>query len=457
MSREQNAQLINSMDEAGFSNKGLAKRMRDRARQRGIDLGTTHIAVQRWRSGAGIRPQTAAVMADVFSAKLGRRITPVDLGFVAEPAPAAPVSISYPTEVSDALTMLDQLSGERAEPPEDDGDGLVIAEADLNSALVTWMLERPDGVQADRPAKQRVGMRDVLAIRTAADMFTRLDFQFGGGHGHKALRHYFRHEVLPLLSACYSEKVGHALFTATAEIAEVLGWTAYDIGNHSLAHRYLLAALRLTQVTDDRMMGATILANMSHQANYLGHSSRAARLARAAIEGGSTKSTPRAKAMFAAHEARAMASAGDHKGTGHAMNEAERHFEKAHTVDDPDWLAYVDEAEIIGEFSHCFRDLKRPAEALLFAEKAVAQTDPQYARTLGFCRMVLAESQLLNNDLEAAIATATLAVEEGESLQSARFSRYVTDFQKKITSYANVPIVVDFNERVTAARAHLEE
>ncbi|GAB2867355.1 hypothetical protein GCM10027074_38600 [Streptomyces deserti] len=78
------------MDEARVSNKGLAKRMKDAAAQRGISLGTTHVAVQRWRDGAGIKPETAAIMADVLSTKLGRRITPGDLGFFDHTRPTAP-------------------------------------------------------------------------------------------------------------------------------------------------------------------------------------------------------------------------------------------------------------------------------------------------------------------------------------------------------------------------------
>ena len=456
MSREPNHQLISLMAEANVSNKGLAKRMRDIAARRGTELGTTHVAVQRWRDGAGIQPRTAAVMAEALSAKLGRRIRPADLGFFNEAEPAeAPPQGSYPASMTEALAALDGLTQHPTEQAT--GADRLVADGDLSSAVLAWMISRPDGLKADITGPRRVGMRDVRAIRTAAEMFTRLDFLYGGGHGHTTLRHYFRHEVLPLLSASYSENVGRALFAAAAEIAEVLGWTAYDIGNHTLANRYFLAGLRLTQVIDDRLLGATILANMSHQANYLGHTARAAQLARAAIEGGRSQATPRAKAIFAAHEARALSSAQDLAGASRAMNEAERYFEAAGTAEDPDYLTYVDEAEIVGEFCHCFRDLKRPAESLRFAELAVAQTDPQYARTLGFCRMVLAQSQLLNGDLEGAIATATLAVDEGESLQSARFLRYVGDFQREISAHAAAPAVAGFNARVAHARAALDE
>ncbi|MFJ9749672.1 tetratricopeptide repeat protein [Streptomyces chartreusis] len=455
MSREPNAHLIAVMDAAKVSNKGLAKRMTDEAARRGMDLGTTHVAVKRWREGAGIRPQTAALMADVLSAKLGRRLTPGDLGFLDHTKSTAPEPIGYPSTVPDLLSMLDGVTQERADTAA--SDQLAIADADLNSAVLSWMIARPDGIQADRPAHQRVGMRDVRAIRDAAGMFMQLDFKYGGGHGHKALRHYFRHEVLPLLDTSYSEKVGTALFGAAAEISQLLAWTAYDVGNHRLAHRYLTSTLRLSQVIDDRMFGARILGNLSHQANYLGNHAQAIQLARAAVEGAKSRATPRALSNYSAMEARALSNAGDGIAAARAMKEAERHFERAATGEDPAWLGYFDEAELMGELCHCFRDLKMRREAVTQAQRAVDSTDPKYARTLGFCRMVLAQSQLLNGELEAAVTTASLAVDGGDSLQSNRFQRYVTDFQREVSVHLANPTVASFNEKVHDALTRLDE
>ncbi|QWB24511.1 MULTISPECIES: sporulation protein [Streptomyces] len=455
MSREPNAQLIAVMDEAKVSNKGLAKRMKDAAAQRGISLGTTHVSVQRWRDGAGIQPQTAALMADVLSAKLGRRIAPGDLGFFDHTRPATPEPLGYPSTVPDVLSMLDGLAQERADTVT--SEQLIVSDSDLSSAVLSWMIARPDGIQTDKPAQQRVGMRDVRAIRDAAATFMQLDFKYGGGHGHKALRHYFRHEVLPLLSASYSEKVGTALFGAAAEVSQLLAWTAYDSGNHPLAHRYLTSTLRLSQVIDDRMFGARILGNLSHQANYLGNHAQAIQLARAAVEGAKGRATPRAMANYWAMEARALSNAGDLTGASLAMNQSERHFERADGAEDPLWLSYFDDAELLGEFCHCFRDLRMRREAVEHAQRAVDSTDPQYARTLGFCRMVLAQSQLLNGELEAAVTTASLAVDGGDSLQSSRFQRYVSDFRAEVSAYAANPAVVAFNEQVNEALARLDE
>jgi hypothetical protein len=112
-----------------------------------------------------------------------------------------------------------------------------------------------------------------------------MDFQFGGGYARAALAQYFAHDVHPLLEGKFSDKIGRELFSDAAEVAQLLGWTAYDDDRHGLAQRYLLQGLRLAQAADDRMMGSRILSNMSHQATYPGHFGQAVQLARAAQEG----------------------------------------------------------------------------------------------------------------------------------------------------------------------------
>ncbi|MGI5258636.1 sporulation protein [Streptomyces angustmyceticus] len=457
MSREPNHRLAEAMAEAGASNKGLARRVREVAERHGESVGTTHVAVQRWLDGGGIQRQTALFVAEALTDRLRRRVTPEDLGFPGVASAHAPAAgMGYAGSLAETLDALERLTHRR--PEDESPDETQLSDAEVHGAALTWLVSRPDGVPTDTSAARRVGMREVAAIRTATAFFMQLDFQFGGGHAHKAFRHYFREDVLPLLGAGYSTKVGEALFKAVSEMSQLLAWSAYDIGNHALADRYMLSTLRLTQVVGDRMMGARVLANMSHQANYLGRAGRALMLARASVEGGRAGSTPRAMALFSVHEARALSAVKDRKGAARAMNEAERFFERAGSDGDPEWLSYMDEAELFGEFCHCFRDLGEGSEAVHFAERAVRLTDPKYARTLGLCRMVLAQSQLMSGELEAAVATAGLAVEAGDVLQSARFQRYVGDFQREVSAgHATHPVVQRFSTRVRDAMSRLGE
>ncbi|MFI0814764.1 sporulation protein [Streptomyces sp. NPDC021098] len=449
MSREPNHRLAALMAEAGVSNKGLARRVRDVGQRHGADIRTSHVAVQRWLQGGGIQPQTAAFVAEALSGKLCRKLTLSDLGFVEASPEVSMIGTGYDASLSETLTML--LGIAQFAPDDRQTDTILLSESEVNSAAFTWLVSRPDDLISDSAATRRVGVTDVAAMRTVADTFTQLDFLYGGGHGHATLRHYFQHEVIPLLKGSFTPDVGRALFGAAAETLSVLGWSAYDSGHHTVANRYLLSALRLAQAAGDRMLGACVLANLSHQANYLGQAFRAVQLARASVEGGKGGSTPRGMALFLAHEARALSTAQDYTGAVRAMNEAEKCFERVGTADDPKWLSYMDEAELVGEFCHCFRDLKRGSEAVRFAERAVALTDPKYARTLAFVRMVLAQSQLLNGEPEEAATTAVQAVEAAEALQSVRFQRYVENFQREISPYAGSPVVEQFNERAREA------
>ena len=81
---------------------------------------------------------------------------------------------------------------------------------------------------------------------------------------------YLRGEVAPLLHGRYSDTVGRALFSATAEFTLGVGWMAYDAGKHGLAQRYMTQALRMSHAANDRAFGGRILAAMSHQALHLG-------------------------------------------------------------------------------------------------------------------------------------------------------------------------------------------
>lgn len=287
-------------------------------------------ALAGWKWYPGTR---RCFLAEALSEKLRRRVSPADIGF-SEAAPSTPaVGTRYAGSLTDALAVMDGLAQLAPEPEATDEP--LLPDSESNSAVLSWLVSRPDSLSPPDATARRVGMRDVAAMRTASRMFARLDFLYGGGHGHTALRHYFRHEVLPLLKANYSESVGRELFAVTAEIADLLAWTAYDTGNHALANRYFISALRMTQATGDRMMGGAILADMSHQANCLGYGERAVRLARAAIEGGKNCTTPRARATFAVHEARALSTLGDLKVASRALNEAEKHFERVDRADDP--------------------------------------------------------------------------------------------------------------------------
>jgi hypothetical protein len=80
--KEPNDRLQAFIEEAGFSHKGLARRINDLGQSRGMrDLSYDHSSVIRWLKGEQPRDPAPRLAAQVFSLALARPITEADLGF----------------------------------------------------------------------------------------------------------------------------------------------------------------------------------------------------------------------------------------------------------------------------------------------------------------------------------------------------------------------------------------
>ena len=96
-----------------------------------------------------------------------------------------------------------------------------------------------------------------------------------------------------------------------AEATLLAAWMSYDsVPRSALAQRYFIQALA-GQAAGVRLLGASILDAMSHQATYTGRFGEAANLARAARTGTTGIATATLTAHFHTMEARALARLGD--------------------------------------------------------------------------------------------------------------------------------------------------
>ena len=269
---------------------------------------------------------------------------------------------------------------------------------------------------------------DATSIRVTTANLMQLDFQLGGGHTRELLLYFFRAQVLPLFDSLPRGAQRRDLFVATAELAQMLGWSAYDAGRHGSAQRYFVHALRLAREGDDSLLGARLLSNLSHQANYLGDFTHAVQLARAAQSAATARGPASATtmAMLTSMEARALASLGDHRGSVGALARAEALMDRSDPSSDPDWISYFNRAELAGESAHCFRDLRRPEETRQFSVLALPVGTPP--RTRAFINMVTAMGSLHGGLLDEAVETARAAVILASPLRSSRYRRYVRDF-----------------------------
>ena len=448
MSNEPNVRLAEAMRRADCSNSGLASRVRAVASDHEVTLRCTHVDVGRWLRGTQPRAATARFIAEALCRKTGVRFSLDDVGLGSAVGPEdVENGLAYPTDAAGAGSRLRGLT--RRELAE---DSVALEAAIVPSAwtqpLVTWLLSRPEPLPTRDGVRVCVGESDVSAIRTTTQLFMSMDFQFGGGHARTALAHYFERDVLPLLEGQFTESVGRDLFSATADVAQLLGWTAYDIGRHGMAQRYLIQALRLAQAADDRMMGGRILSSMSHQATYLGNFDQAVQLARAAQEGVRGVASATTMTLFHAMEARAHAGNRDDAACSQALRDAEKFFAKRNVADDPPWISYFDAAELAAEGAHCFRDLRKPRMAQEFVAQAVGLSDPKYVRSLAFVRLVHAATFLHQDDPCRAAEVATEAVGLAGSLKSQRYLRYIRDLCTDFKAYEGQAEVRAFGDLV---------
>ncbi|MFD7338293.1 regulator [Streptomyces violascens] len=473
--RTPNRQLAALIAEAGFSNAGLARRVDQLGLEHGLDLRYDKTSVTRWLRGQQPRGTTPALIAEVFTRRLGRRLSAQDLGLDAcAPVYAGLEFAATPEEAVDIVSGLWRKdSGSHAELRK-----IAFTPAGLVVPSRDWLIGRADDrvsrgepspqgnvtripVQGrpsvprqrttDRGPGQRVTSGDIAALRSVGELFRTLDHAYGGGHARQALVRYLEHETEPMLRGTYGENVGRRLFAAAADLTRLAGWTSYDIAAHGLAQRYFVQALRLSQAAGDRAYGSYVLVTMSRQAVYLGHGREAVQLARVAQQGVGSAAPPVVQSLLNAVEARGHGVLGEVRACTASLVRAERALESARPGDDvPHWARFFDEAQLADEFGHCHRDLQQYRAAAQHAERSLQLRAPGYARSRLFCRVVLATARLGLGELDQACALGAEAAQQASEMRSVRAVEYVRDFERRLEPYRDAAAVRNYRDRVAA-------
>ncbi|ADI10899.1 regulatory protein [Streptomyces bingchenggensis BCW-1] len=488
-----NRQLAALIAEAGFSNAGLARRVDQLGLEHGLDLRYDKTSVTRWLRGQQPRGTTPALIAEVFTRRLGRRLTAQDLGLDAcAPVYAGLEFAATPQEAVDIVSGLWRKdSGSQAELRK-----IAFTPAGLVVPSRDWLIGRPDDKvargepptappallpaggmpgprvagrapgpaagraplprqrQADRSQRgpgYRVTAGDIAALRSVGELFRSLDQTYGGGHARQALVRYLEHEGEPMLRGTYGEATGRRLFAAIADLTRLAGWTSYDIAAHGLAQRYFVQALRLAQAAGDRPYGSYVLVTMSRQAVYLGHGREAVQLARVAQQGMGAGAPPTLQSLLHAVEARGHAVLGEVRACTASLARAERALETSRPGDEvPYWARFFDEAQLADEFGHCHRDLQQYRAAAQHAERSLQLRGKAFARSRLFCRVVLATARLGLGELEQACALGAEAAQQAAEMRSARATDYVRDFERRLEPYRDAAAVRGYRDRVAA-------
>ncbi|WP_345359674.1 helix-turn-helix domain-containing protein [Saccharopolyspora cebuensis] len=282
---------------------------------------------------------------------------------------------------------------------------------------------------------------DVTSIRQHTTMFRRFDNRFGGGHARSAVSTYLSAEVAPALTGWRTANPEFA--GAVAELNQLAGWMAYDVGDALSGRRHLQHALHMCQHAGDAALGAEMLAGMSHQAAHAGNGATALALATAARD--TAKRTPFAalESETAAMAAHGHALVRDKPAALRALHDADAAFARAAGQAHPEWLSYYDAAYLAAKSAHCLLQLGDHRQAEQFARRSLRMS-AGYDRSRLFNTALLASVLAARGAVDEACAVGREAVRLAGAVQSARGREYLRDVARRLRRYRCAPAVAEF-------------
>ena len=429
--RTPNRQLAALIAEAGFSNAGLARRVDQLGLEHGLDLRYDKTSVTRWLRGQQPRGTTPALIAEVFTRRLGRRLSAQDLGprrlrarlrgpgvrrhprggrrhrqravaqGLRQPRRAAqdrlhpgrarraqPGLADRPGRRPASPTRRPSLRGARAGPPASP------RRHGRRPAGPPRARQRGPDRARPRPAGHRRGHRRApLGRRALPHPRPRLRRRprppgprpLPGARGRAdAARHVRRGDRPAAVRAPPPTSPGSRAGPRT---------TSPRTGSPSATSSRRCGSRRRPGTG---RTAAYVLVTMSRQAVYLGHGREAVQLARVAQQGVGSGAPPVVQALLhavrGARARRARRGPGLHAPRSSGPNGRWRRPGPATRC--PHWARFFDEAQLADEFGHCHRDLQQYRAAAQHAERSLQLRAPGYARSRLFCRVVLASARL---------------------------------------------------------------
>ena len=219
--------LRDRLTEAGWSYADCAAAIRRAAADHGLQLRTSRAAVGHWATGhATPNPRTLPYLCEALSRRLGRRVSPTDLGLGGEL-----VDELMPRDPVGAVARLGRADVDRR--------GFLAGAVYSLGALALPVEYQTEAAERGRAAAEtgRIGSAEVDAVRDITAAFNRADELLGGGFGRSAVVEYLATDVATYCQASMPASVRAAMYSEAAQLAYLAGWKAHDIGREGLVFR----------------------------------------------------------------------------------------------------------------------------------------------------------------------------------------------------------------------------
>ncbi|MFF5304778.1 Tat pathway signal protein [Streptomyces sp. NPDC013161] len=440
MARERNERLDALLLEARWSramaaaayNRVAAETLNGEVRENS-KIGRSHVSM--WVGGTqptGIAP---AILSQALSRRLKREITPQEAGFTV-PASSAQGALDWRV---DPLTALSDLgSGVDADRRRLLAGGVYSAAA-LILPDETWWGAMSQSSALEPSTGKRVGRGDVETVQELTLAFSRMDQRRGGGHGRRAVDEYLKHEALGFLQGRFTnDETRRAMFSASAELAYVSGWMAFDNGEHAVALSRFNTAVKLAARSGDAPLSGHILRAMAHQALDLGFRREALQIAQASVHGARyDAATPRERALLGVVHARTLAANDHRQAAARALLRAEDDLSNAHDgIREPDRTFFFGEASLAHETACTLRDLGDHQRAVKEFRRSVRTRGAAFRRTHAVTLGYMGATQIAQGGVEEACTTWTKVLDAMEDgIYSGRARQTVVEMRQLLSPY----------------------
>lgn len=440
--------LARLIEASGASHKSLALRINQLAHAAGMASDYSHTSVANWcRRGMTPKWPVPRLLAQAIAERLGRPVTLADIGMGEPTAIDADVGLDFPRDPAGAVRAATTFW--RSVNRRDFMAGSGFAASAFATPVTRWLITPADD-SAERRGSHRVGRADLDELREAADDARRWDSRYGGGNWKaSSVTACLDHRAGPLLQGDFSDEVGRELFSVTAELSRLAGWTAFDIGEHSEAQRHFIQALSLARAGGDVQLGCYVLTTMALQALMRGFTSEAIDMAQGAFSRARDRAAPRVLAFTKLIEARAHARENDARAASRALASSEDLLDRARqdSGDEPGWIDFYHHARLSADASEVFRDLNNPKAALAWNQRAAAMQPGVFTRSVGMRLAIVGTAHLQARDLDHGLRLGHRSVDILARVQSSRAKDYVREFNTALTPWRREPAVREFAQR----------
>jgi transcriptional regulator with XRE-family HTH domain len=291
------------------------------------------------------------------------------------------------------------------------------------------------------------------SVRSHIREIVALDNRFGGADLVRLSARFFRTLHDQLGAGTYDPKLERDLQSTAGELAEVVGWLAYDAEAHDLARRMNQESLYFSRLAGDRVIELLTLQNSSMHAASQGRPREALQIAHSVLDG-DYRLSPRLKALFLTRKARALAQGGDVSAL-HLFPEIRDLFLDGVSDGDPAWAWWIDERELAWHEAMAQRDLGLANRAITQFERSVVATPATEIRSQYLHRAYLLQAQVDNSTWDAAEQTIRQLRPLATEVASTRTVVLLRNILRQIAVCDKTPS--SLQEQIAMLRAALDE